>query len=143
MDIPEKLGIPEYEFRLVFGVTKIEYDKSKEDVNRTKHGYSLESAVYYFERLLLPLNRKPFMTSDSFVENGEIRHMHMGVDDSGYVVLFVTTMRDEETVRIISFRRASEAECKEFHEHTGYNKQILSPEKSAGCDINPLRGFPR
>lgn len=98
MDVPEKLGIPDYEFRLVFGVTKIEYDKSKEDVNRTKHGYSLESAVHYFERLLLPLSRKPFMTSDSFVENGEIRHMHMGVDDSGYVVLFVTTMRDEETV---------------------------------------------
>ena len=24
-----------------------------------------------------------------------------------------------------------------------YNKQILSPAKSAGCDVNPLRGFPR
>jgi hypothetical protein len=23
------------------------------------------------------------------------------------------------------------------------NKQILSPAKSAGCDVNPLRGFPR
>ncbi|EJI85531.1 hypothetical protein AEST_16270 [Alishewanella aestuarii B11] len=26
---------------------------------------------------------------------------------------------------------------------TGANKQILSPAKSAGCDVNPLRGFPR
>uniref|UniRef100_A0A486XKQ6 Uncharacterized protein n=1 Tax=Rheinheimera sp. BAL341 TaxID=1708203 RepID=A0A486XKQ6_9GAMM len=24
-----------------------------------------------------------------------------------------------------------------------YNNQILSPAKSAGCDVNPLRGFPR
>jgi len=24
-----------------------------------------------------------------------------------------------------------------------HNKQILSPAKSAGCDVNPLRGFPR
>lgn len=24
-----------------------------------------------------------------------------------------------------------------------YNKQILSPANSAGCDVNPLRGFPR
>jgi hypothetical protein len=24
-----------------------------------------------------------------------------------------------------------------------HNKQILSPANSAGCDVNPLRGFPR
>jgi len=24
-----------------------------------------------------------------------------------------------------------------------YNNQILSPAKSSGCDVNPLRGFPR
>lgn len=24
-----------------------------------------------------------------------------------------------------------------------HNNQILSPAKSAGCDVNPLRGFPR
>jgi len=24
-----------------------------------------------------------------------------------------------------------------------HNKQILSPAKSAGYDVNPLRGFPR
>ena len=59
------------------------------------------------------------MTSDPFIANGEIRHMHMGLDDSGDVVLFVTTMRDEESVRIISFRRATEAERETFFRHTG------------------------
>ena len=122
MDFPEKLGIPEYEFRLIIGRTRIDYDESKEMINRKKHGYSLESAVHYFEQLLLPIDHSPFMTSDAFIENEEIRHMHMGLDDSGNVVLFVTTMRDEETVRIISFRRARESECKTFFEHTGYMK---------------------
>lgn len=126
MDFPDKLGIPQYEFRLIFGRTKIEFDENKEEINRKKHGYSLESAVHYFERLLLPLTPIPFMTSDSFIENGEIRHMHIGVDDCGDVVIFVTTMRDDETVRIISFRRAKEPECQKFFEYTGYNKVLNS-----------------
>ena len=129
MDFPEKLSISEYEFRLIFGRTRIEYDESKEMANRKNHGYSLESAVHYFEKLLLPTGpSSPFMTSDAFLENGEVRHMHMGLDDSGKIVLFVTTMRDEETVRIISFRRAKESECKTFSEYTGYKK---SPEVDA------------
>ena len=109
---------------VIIGRTRIEYDETKEMVNRKKHGYSLESAVHYFEQLLLPVPHPPFMTSDAFIENSEVRHMHIGLDDSGNVVIFVTTMRDEETVRIISFRRAREAECKTFYEHTGYNKSF-------------------
>lgn len=112
-------GIPAHEFRLILGRTRIEYDENKELSNRKKHGYSLESGVHYFEQLLLPIEAKPFVTSDSFFENGEVRHMHMGLDDSGHVVLFVTTMRDDETVRIISFRRATETERKTFFRHTG------------------------
>ena len=46
------------------------------------------------------------MTSDPFEENGEVRHMHMGIGDNEEVLLFVTTMRSRETIRIISFRRA-------------------------------------
>ena len=127
MDFPEKLSIPGYEFRLIFGRTRIEYDESKEMVNREKHGYSLESAVHYFEKLLLPTGySSPFMTSDAFLENDEVRHMHMGLDDSGKVVQFVTTMRNEETVRIISFRRATASECKTFSENTGYNQSSES-----------------
>ena len=83
MDFPE---IPAHEFRLILGRTRIEYDENKELSNRKKHGYSLKSAVHYFEQLLLPIEPKPFMTSDSFIENGEVRHMHMGLDDSGGVV---------------------------------------------------------
>ena len=120
-DVPAKLGIPEWEFRVVFGSTKIDYDSTKEDVNRAKHGYSLASAVQQLERMVLPLgDPSPCMTSDAFIEGDEVRHMHMGVDDRGKVIQMVTTMRPNETVRIISFRRASLEERECFRTITGY-----------------------
>ncbi len=120
-NIPEKLGIPDYEFRVVFGGTTLDYDWDKEESNRKKHGYSLLSGVHLLERFLLPTgNTLPYAVTDAFVENGEIRHMHLSVDDSEKVVLMVTTMRPNEVVRVISFRRASEQERLKFQELTGY-----------------------
>ncbi len=100
----------ETDFRVVIGSTCIDYDPNKEESNRKKHGYSLESAVHFLQRLVLPISSPLFMTTDPFEENGEIRHNHMTLDDQGHVVLFVTTMRPGETVRVISVRRASETE---------------------------------
>ncbi len=123
MNIPEELGIPKYEFRLVFGTTKIGYDEEKEEENRKKHHYSLESALYLLNNLISPLGaKKPHLTKGPFVENGEYRHMHMSLDDNDHVVVMVTTMRDEETVRIISFRRASPEEREEFKINTSLSK---------------------
>lgn len=122
-DLPRQMGVPEWEFRVVFGRTRIEYDPYKEEENRNKHGYSLESAVEQLERMLLPLGAPlPCMTSDGFTEGGEVRHMHVGIDDRGKVVLMVTTMRPEETVRIISYRRADKGEREEFFRHTGFRE---------------------
>jgi uncharacterized DUF497 family protein len=124
-EILKTLSIRNYDFRLIVGRTKVDYDRDKEDENRKKHGYSLESAVYLLERDILPINSKPFITSDPFKEGGEVRHIHMGVDDNGYVVFMATTMRPDETVRVISFRRASEKEREIFHKYTGYNESLL------------------
>jgi len=124
MDIPAKLGIPTHEFRVVFGRTKIDYDIDKEYINREQHGYSLESAVHLLERFVLPLGNQPsHAVSDAFMHNGEVRHMHLSVDDCCDVVLMVTTMRPDETVRVISFRRASDGEASTFRELTGYVKR--------------------
>jgi uncharacterized DUF497 family protein len=123
-EIPRKTGIPDWEFRVVIGTTKIDYDLDKEYSNRQKHGYSLESAVSLLERMVFPfVESVPRVTSDGFLEGGEVRHMHMSVDDSGKVVLMVTTMRPNETVRIISFRRASEEEREQFYRVTGFRER--------------------
>ena len=120
MEYHERLGIPEYEFRLIIGRTKIEYDEEKEEKNRRNHGYSLESAVYVLENILLPVDDRPMAISDAFNEGGEVRHMIMGLDDDGRVVFFATTMRPGEVIRIISFRRASTEERAQFRDLTGY-----------------------
>jgi uncharacterized DUF497 family protein len=123
-DIPNKLGIPDWEFRVVIGSTQVDYDPDKEESNRKKHGYSLESAVEQLEHLIFPVDQHcPYMVSDGYQEGGEVRHMHMGIDDTGKVVLFVTTMRPNETVRIISYRRASNEERKAFFQQTGFNEK--------------------
>jgi len=100
----------ETDFRIVIGRSSIEYDHGKEAINRQKHGYSLESAVHYLRRLILPIPSPFFMTSDPSIEKGETRHSHMTLDDDGFVVFLVTTMRPGETVRVISLRRASDNE---------------------------------
>lgn len=115
MDTPNEFGIPDYEFRVVIGKTRIEYDPNKEEANRKKHGYSLESAVHILERILLPgVNPRAHFVRDVFIENGEVRHEHLCMDDCNKVVVMVTTMRPNETVRIISFRSAHEDERNEF-----------------------------
>lgn len=121
--IPDMLGIPDWEFRVVFGRTRVDYDLDKEYANREKHGYSLYSAVALLESTILPLSGPPRMTSDGFMEQDEVRHMHMTVDDCGKVVLMVTTMRQDEIVRVISYRRANEQEREQFFATTGFREK--------------------
>lgn len=111
------------DFRLVIGSTQVDYDRDKEVHNRTKHGYSLESAVHLFTRLLLPIPQPQFITRDaSTVE--ERRHEHMTVDDQGKIVFLVTTMRAGETVRVISLRRAGLDERNIFIALTGFKEAV-------------------
>jgi uncharacterized DUF497 family protein len=108
------------DFRLIVGNTQVDYDATKEEVNRKLHGYSLESAVHFFERLLL-FDPAPFLYREASTPS-ERRHEHMTIDDSGKVVFLVTTMRPDETVRVISLRRASPEEREEFAVHTGFRE---------------------
>lgn len=110
------------EFRLIIGSTQVDYDPSKEDLNRKSRHYSLESAVHFFTRRLLPVPQPPFITRDASTTN-ERRHEHMTVDDHGKVVFLVTTMRSEETVRVISLRRAHQNERDVFATLTGFRER--------------------
>ncbi|MGB7912002.1 MAG: BrnT family toxin [Desulfobaccales bacterium] len=133
-DIPERLGINETDFRLVVGISKIDYDKNKELINRKKHGYSLESGVDLLERMLFPIPSPPFIHKRTNIE-GEARYQLMGVDHEGFVVFMITTMRPDETVRVISFRRASSEERELFRSLTGY---VRTPMKAKTCIIGGL-----
>ena len=108
------------DFRLIIGSTQVDYDTTKEEMNRKEKGYSLESAVHFFERLLL-FHPAPFLSREASTRS-ERRHEHMTIDDSGNVVFFVTTMRPDETVRVISLRRASPREREVFAVHTGFRE---------------------
>jgi len=117
--IAQRLGVPEWEFRVVFGKSRIDYDPGKEGANRRKHNYSLESAAYLLEACVSFLSSRRMMTSDGFQEKGEIRHQHTVEDDDGKLVTVVTTMRPDEIIRVISARRASLDEREEFGRRFG------------------------
>ncbi|MCK9365054.1 MAG: BrnT family toxin [Syntrophales bacterium] len=116
------------DFRLIIGRSRIDYDLDKEEENRKKHGYSLESAVLFLEGMLLPLGRPLVATSDPIDCGGEIRYQHITLDDSGKVVFFVTTMRQDETVRVISLRRASTQE-EEIYRQACRHGEVMVPKK--------------
>jgi uncharacterized DUF497 family protein len=113
----------ENDFHLVFGKSKIDFDASKDDYNRKEHKYGLESAVALLTRILSPGGPiPPYAYRDaSTVE--ERRHEFMTIDDSNKVIFFVTTMRADETVRVISMRRANKVERDVFYKDTGFLEQ--------------------
>jgi uncharacterized DUF497 family protein len=60
------------------------------------------------------------MIIDTSEEQGDVRHVHKSVDEWGNVVLMVTTIRPDETVRVISYRRAKRKERELLRQNTGY-----------------------
>ena len=103
------------DFRGIIGNTGIEYDQTKEEANQKKHGYLLKLAEKLINRWIFPTPSPLFITSIPIEKNGEIRHNHMTLDYEKKLVFIVTTMRTGEKVRIISLRRASDAEEKIYH----------------------------
>jgi hypothetical protein len=50
----------------------------------------------------------------------------------------VTTMRSDETVRVISFRRAHKGERQQFQKLTGYEKSCSNPVDSPEADSSSI-----
>jgi len=110
------LGVAEWEFRIIPGRTRIDYDADKNIANRSKHKIDLESAAHLLGKCVFSKGR--MITKDGFLENGEMRHMHLVKDDDSAILMVVTTMRPNETIRVISVRPASEVERQAFHNLT-------------------------
>ncbi len=82
-----------------------EWDKSKARQNQTKHGVSFADTFAAFED-------PNALTLDQLV-SGEERHVTIGMDAFGRVLVLVYTWRDEN-IRIISARKAVRSEVRQY-----------------------------
>lgn len=91
-----------------------EWDENKNQVNQEKHGVSFEEAetVFYDENALLEYDEK----HSSYEERFRI----LGCSRKGNVLLVVHCIRDEDSIRIISSRHATQNE-KGSYERSLYN----------------------
>ena len=92
-----------------------EWDETKNLINIQKHGISFEEAktVFFDEYALLEYDE-----DHSFAES---RFRLLGMSIKGNVLLVVHCIRRENTIRIISSRKASAAERR------GYERSIIQP----------------
>jgi hypothetical protein len=85
-----------------------EWDPAKAASNRQKHGVSFADAVAVFsDDLALTL-------ADD--HDGEQRFVSIGTDVFGDVLVVVYTWRGEDTIRVISARKATRQERKRYEE---------------------------
>jgi uncharacterized protein len=84
-----------------------QWDPAKARANRAKHGISFADAVAVFE------DSRAITLDDPHPD--ENRYVTIGLDFLGRVVVVCWTWRDEE-VRLISARKATRAELREYQE---------------------------
>ncbi len=82
-----------------------EWDKSKARKNQLKHAVSFADTFAVFED-------PNALTLDQIVQ-GEERHVTIGMDAFGRVLVVVYTWRDEN-IRIISARKAARSEARQY-----------------------------
>jgi len=89
---------------------KFEWDENKRRANITKHGFDFEGVQTVFDGVTLTVK-------DDRFEYDEIRYITLGFWN-GRLVHIVHT-ETEEVIRIISVRKATRYEEKEFVRHVG------------------------
>ena len=90
---------------------KFEWDPNKEAINIKKHGVSFEQAAYVFA------DQFSLSMFDNEHSNQEDRWLILGKSNNEMLLLIVHTFRNsdnEETVRIISARKATKNEEKTY-----------------------------
>ena len=90
---------------------RCEWDEKKNNENIRKHGLDFANAWQVFENPLLA-------KLDEREDYGEDRWIGVGMISKGIVVVLVFAEREQETIRIISMRKATK------NERTRYEKAI-------------------
>ena len=85
-----------------------EWDRVKADANLEKHGVSFEEAqaVFFDEQALLFEDPQPLHEEDRFVL--------LGLSSSLRLLVVVHALRDRDVIRIISARKATRLESREY-----------------------------
>ena len=86
---------------------EITWDPIKANANQQKHGVSFEEAATVIQAAMT-------VTIEDDASDGEQRFVTIGVSVKLRVLMVVHTYRDEEQIRIISARRATKTEQKEY-----------------------------
>jgi uncharacterized protein len=87
---------------------KIEFDPAKDDINRVKHGISLNAAADFDWDTALE-------REDDRFDYGEVRFVVIGLIDARLYVMVFTEGSDDESVRIISLRPAEKHETRFYY----------------------------
>ena len=87
---------------------KIQFDPAKDDVNRAKHGISLQAAASFDWDTALE-------REDDRFDYGEVRFVAIGLIDARLYVMVFTEGANDDTVRIISLRPAEKHETRFYH----------------------------
>ena len=87
--------------------TDIEFDPFKAKLNRAKHGVGFAQAGEALHDFMAITIKDP----DAF---GEQRFVTLGADANGRLLIVVYTMRGD-TIRLISARKASKGETRQYH----------------------------
>jgi len=90
---------------------RFEWDEDKNAENIRKHGLDFADAWQVFQNLML-------VKLDDREDYSEDRWIGIGIMSSGIVVVFIFTEKDQETIRMISMRKATK------NERTRYEKAI-------------------
>jgi uncharacterized protein len=88
---------------------QVEFDPNKAAANRKKHGVPLDEAA---GSLLDPL---ALVREDEDAE-GEVRFVLVGMSREGRLLTVCYTLREEETIRLISARQATRKEERQYAE---------------------------
>jgi hypothetical protein len=90
---------------------EFKWDENKNSDNIRKHGFDFADAWQVFENPLL-------VKLDDGADYGEDRWTGVGMMHNGIIIVLVFAEREQETIRIISMRKATK------NERTSYEKAI-------------------
>ena len=97
--------------RMYYFMVKFSWDEPKRQANLAKHGLDFADAEKVFAGPMV-------LFEDTRVDYGEQRMIGVGLLD--YLVVLIVHVENEETIRIISMRKADGNETDIYYQNVGY-----------------------